>query len=93
MINGTEYIRNSNEIWEYGLFFNLRAYQYMVLGDFREVEDNKEKEFDKIAVYLQGGGTKDIYHLKDKIKYLAQIDAFNAYINKNNIDMISHHTQ
>ncbi len=86
LINGLEYIRNSKEIREYGLFFHLKAYQYMVFANFREVEDTQEKEYEKIAKYLQGGGTENLEHLKNKIAFLPIIDAFNTVLQQYNLE-------
>ncbi len=93
LITGLEYIRNSAEVWEYGLYFNLRAYQYMVFAYIREVSENENGEYGKIARYLQGGGVFDIEHLKNKIKYLSTINAFNNLFSKYNIETIAKLTE
>ncbi len=55
-ISGLEYIRNNLEIHEQGLYFELKAYQYQVFLDFREVSDNDWRQYHQLAEHLQGRG-------------------------------------
>jgi glycosidase len=59
-INGLEYIRNCQEIHENGLYAELAAYKYMVLLDFREVQDNQWHHYAQLANYLNGRGVPNI---------------------------------
>jgi glycosidase len=59
-INSLEYIRNCEEIHENGLYAELGAYKYMVLLDFREVEDNQWHHYAQLANYLNGRGVPKI---------------------------------
>jgi glycosidase len=60
MISGLEYIRNSREIYEGGLYAELDAYKCQVFVDFREVVDDQWRQYAHLAEYLQGRGVPDI---------------------------------
>ncbi len=53
---GLEYLRNSKELWDKGLYVELGAYQCHVFLDFREVEDNAWHQYAHLAAYLNGRG-------------------------------------
>jgi hypothetical protein len=53
---GLEYIRNSRELFEKGLYVELGAYQYHVFIDFNEVRDNQWHHYSQIAHSLNGRG-------------------------------------
>lgn len=57
---GLEYIRNSLELHEQGLFIELDAYKYIVFMDFREVQDNEWHQYAHLASYLNGRGVPSI---------------------------------
>jgi glycosidase len=57
-----EYIRNSKELFEKGLYVELNAYETMVFLDFREVEDDDRRIYAQLAVMLQGKGVSGIDH-------------------------------
>jgi hypothetical protein len=57
---GLEYIRNSKELCEKGLYVELDAYKYHVLIDFREVRDNQWQHYAHIANYLNGRGAPNV---------------------------------
>ncbi len=77
-ISNMEFIRNSREITELGLFKELGAFKYSVLLDFREVKD--ENGFlAKIADYLQGGGSDNIDRSINKIRYDSIIQEFTEF--------------
>ncbi|HEX7972958.1 MAG TPA: alpha-amylase family glycosyl hydrolase [Anaerolineales bacterium] len=57
---GLEFIRNSRELHENGLYVELAAYQYQVFLDFREVQDNEWHQYAQLAGYLNGRGVPDI---------------------------------
>ena len=58
--HGLEYIRNSQEMFEKGLYVELEAYKYQVFLDFREVEDNEWHQYSHLAEYL--GGARRAQH-------------------------------
>jgi glycosidase len=59
-VNGLEYIRNSKELCEQGLYVELDAYKYHVFLDFREVEDNEWHQYANLAAYLNGRGVPSV---------------------------------
>ncbi|HHN94144.1 MAG TPA: tetratricopeptide repeat protein, partial [Anaerolineae bacterium] len=59
-LTGLEYIRSNRELWEQGLYVELRAYQCHVFLDFREVEDDEQGRYAQLAAYLNGRGVPDI---------------------------------
>ncbi|NWG01737.1 MAG: alpha-amylase [Syntrophaceae bacterium] len=58
--SGLEYIRNSGELCQKGLYVELGAYQYHVFVDFREVRDNQWRHYEQIAKALSGRGVSNI---------------------------------
>jgi len=59
-VSGLEYIRNSQDLHQYGLFIELGAYKYHVFIDFREVEDNDWHHYAQLTTYLNGRGVPSI---------------------------------
>jgi glycosidase len=59
-VTGLEYVRNSREICENGLYVELGAYKYHVFLDFREVRDNEWHQYAQLAAYLNGRGVPSI---------------------------------
>ena len=57
---GLEYIRNSKELCQKGLYVELGAYKYHVFIDFREVRDNQWFHYAQITDELNGGGVPSI---------------------------------
>jgi glycosidase len=53
---GMEYIRNSEELFDKGLYVELRAYETNVFLDFREVEDDDRRIYAQLAAMLRGKG-------------------------------------
>lgn len=59
-ITGFEYIRNSGEIYQQGLYLELGAYKYHVFLDFRQVRENEWGQYRQLAEYLNGRGVPSI---------------------------------
>ncbi len=59
-VTGLEYIRNSRELHDKGLFVELGAYKYHVFLDLREVQDNEWHQHAHLAAYLNGRGVPSI---------------------------------
>jgi glycosidase len=53
-VSGLEYIRNSQELHDKGLYIELDAYKCHVFLDFREVQDNAWHHYANLAAYLNG---------------------------------------
>jgi glycosidase len=59
-ITGLEYIRNSQELCEKGLYVELSAYKCHVFLDFREVQDSEWRQYAQLTAYLNGRGVPNI---------------------------------
>jgi hypothetical protein len=59
-VTGLEYIRNSRELGERGLYVELSAYKCHVFLDFRQVRDNEWHQYAHLAAYLDGRGVPSI---------------------------------
>ncbi len=59
-ITGLEYIRNSQELCDKGLYVELDAYKCHVFTDVREVRDNEWHQYAHLAAYLGGRGVPSI---------------------------------
>ena len=59
-VTGLEYIRNSQELCEQGLYVELEAYKCHVFLDWREVQDNEWHQYAHLAAYLDGRGVPSI---------------------------------
>ena len=57
---GLEYIRSSEELFEKGLYVELKAYETNVFLDFHEVEDDERRVYAQLAAMLQGKGVPGI---------------------------------
>jgi glycosidase len=57
---GLEYLRNCRELHESGVFVSLKGYQYIVLIDFRVVEDSIAYPYHQLAQYLGGRGVPSV---------------------------------
>jgi hypothetical protein len=55
-VNNLEYIRNSKELHDNGLYIELEAYKCQVFTSFREVQDNEWHQYSNLASYLNGRG-------------------------------------
>jgi hypothetical protein len=66
-VTGLEYIRNSKELCDKGLYVELGAYKYHVFVDFREVRDNQWQQYAQIANYLNGRGVPQVEDILKEI--------------------------
>jgi hypothetical protein len=64
---GLEYLRHAWQIEREGLRFDLRAYQYAVLGEWRELQSTTEQPWDRLCDALQGAG---VYRLDEALATL-----------------------
>ncbi len=75
-VTGLEYIRNSKELCEKGLYVELGAYKYHVFIDFREVRDNKWHHYANLTAYLNGRG---VLNIEDALKEMFLQPVQNAF--------------
>ena len=67
-ISGMEYIRNSHDLVQQGLFIELGAYKYRVFLDFRQVQDDQDQNYSRLAARLDGAGVSSIdYALREMV--------------------------
>jgi hypothetical protein len=59
-ITGLEYIRNSRDLYDNGLYVELEAYKCHVFLDFRQVHDNDWRQYAHLTSYLNGRGVPSI---------------------------------
>lgn len=59
-VTGLEYLRNSGELWEKGLYIELGAYHRHVFIDFREVRDDVDRRYARLAALLNGRGVPSV---------------------------------
>jgi glycosidase len=58
-VSGLEYLRNSKELWERGLYVELNAYQRSVFLDWRELRD-VSGQYARLSANLKGRGVPSI---------------------------------
>ncbi len=85
-VAGLEYIRNSRELCEKGLYVELEAYKYHAFLDFREVRDNDWHHYAHLAGYLNGRGVPSV---EDTLKEILLQPIHNAFREVVNADMVS----
>jgi glycosidase len=56
-----EYIRSSKELFEKGLYVELKAYKKNVFLDFREVEEDEHRVYSQLAAMLEGNGVPSVH--------------------------------
>ena len=78
---GLEYIRNSRELTEKGLYVELGAYQYHVFIDFREVRDDPGRPYAQIAKDLNGRGVPSIEEVLKEMLLQPLQNAFQELVN------------
>ncbi len=80
-VAGLEYIRNSRELNEKGLYVELGAYQYHVFIDFREVRDDPGRHYARIAQDLNGRGVPSIEEVLQEMLLQPLQNAFQELVN------------
>ncbi|GAB4579632.1 MAG: alpha-amylase family glycosyl hydrolase [Anaerolineales bacterium] len=78
-ISGLEYIRNSQEIHEKGMSFDLGAFEYRVYLDFREVHD-PFGEYAALADYLHGRGVASVEEARKEIFLRSILQPFRTLV-------------
>ena len=86
--SGLEYIRPTEEIQNKGLYFELEAYGSRVFVDFREVEDNGDKQYRQLANYLNGRGVPSINGAIRELMLAPVLNPIRELINPQNLQDI-----
>lgn len=84
-ISGLEYIRNSKDLCEQGLFVELGAYNYRVFIDIYEVQETPGGHYGRIATKLGGAGTQSIEHTFKELLLEPLHRPFRAVVNGENL--------
>ena len=82
-ITGLEYIRNSKELCEKGLYVELGAYQYHVFLNFREIQDNQWHHYAQLNHYLNGRGVPNLEEVLKEILLPPVHHTFKELVNAN----------
>lgn len=80
-ITGLEYLRNSQEMYQVGLYIELKSYEYHVFLNFREVMDDETNQYARLAGYLQGGGVPDMHEAIQEQNLRALLNAYRELVN------------
>jgi len=80
-ITGLEYIRNSQELCQQGLYAELGAYKCHVFLDWREVEDNEWRQYAHLAEYLDGRGVPSIEEALKEVFLQPVLGPFRELVN------------
>ncbi len=81
-ISGLEFIRNSKELFDKGLYVELGAYQYHVFIDFKEVRDNPWHHYAQITQQLNGRGVPSIEEALKRMRLQPLHQTFRRLVNK-----------
>ena len=89
IISGLQFVRNSAEIHEHGLYQHLDAFKYAVYLDVHEVTDSADGHYRKLAEYLQGGGTEDVAQSLQRIALMPLLEAFAEYMHPDAVALLT----
>jgi hypothetical protein len=80
-ISGLEYLRNSQELYNVGFYTELKAYEYHVFLNFREVLDDETHQYAHLAKYLQGGGVANMQESLREFSLMALLTPYRELVN------------
>ena len=80
-VTGLQFIRNSQELFNNGLYIELGAYKYHVFLDFQQVVDGDKVQLARLAEYLDGRGVPSIDEAMQEIFLQPLHWAFQELIN------------
>jgi hypothetical protein len=87
-LTGLEYIRNSRELCEKGMYVELEAYKCHAFVDIREVFD-AEGHYGRVARQLNGAGTPSIEEALSELRFGGLHAAFRALVNKETFEALT----
>ena len=79
-ITGLTYLRNDRELYEYGLYVELKEYQFYVFVDFRELRDDSEGNWSQLCLALTGRGVESLEDEQKQLRYRTLNESFKAVI-------------
>jgi len=74
-----EYLRRGSDLCARGLHVSLRAYQYQVFTEFREVRDDADQRWSRLCDALGGRGVPSLDREFKRVHYAPVIAAFRAF--------------
>jgi glycosidase len=80
-ISGLEYIRSCQELIQQGLYVELAAYTCRVFLDFRQVQDDVEHNYAKLAARLGGAGVPSIDNALRELALEPLLNPFRELVN------------
>jgi glycosidase len=80
-VTGLEYIRNSQDLCQAGLYAELGAYKFHIFLDFREVRDNDWHQYAHLAAYLNGRGVPSVEEALREVFLRPVRDPFKELVN------------
>ncbi len=83
--SGLEYLHWSHEIFENGLNFSLRGYQYVVLLNFRELHSTEEWPWDRLCDELHGAGVPNLDEAIVKMRLRPLHEALRTALSATNV--------
>ncbi|HEY3309483.1 MAG TPA: alpha-amylase family glycosyl hydrolase [Desulfuromonadaceae bacterium] len=78
--SGLEYLRNSAELQEKGLYVELGEYQFHVFMEFRSITDDKSGKWGHLCAFLEGRGVENLEEELKQLKYSALNSAFRSVL-------------
>jgi glycosidase len=92
-ITGLEYLRRGSDIVERGLQIHLRAYQYQVFTEFREIRDDADGHWAQLEAMLGGRGVPSLDREYKKVYLAPLINSFEEFASAPNFrDLLDLHT-
>ena len=86
--SGLEYIRSGRELHERGMYAELKAFEYQIFLDFREVHDTTG-EYHAIAHKLHGGGVQSISQALVEMRQAPIHDAMKLLLSQDSITALT----
>lgn len=81
---GLEYLRSNQELADRGLYIELGAYRYHVFMDFRQVADDEQRRYARLADRLEGRGVTSIDEALQELLYTPVRQPFLQVVNATN---------
>lgn len=87
-ITNLEYIKTGKEIQENGLYFELQAFKYKVLVDFREIYD-QTGEYYNLRNSLNGNGVHNLERMRLELKFAPVHAAYHELFGNRSVEILN----
>ncbi|MGA7159475.1 MAG: alpha-amylase family glycosyl hydrolase [Bacteroidota bacterium] len=88
--SGLEFIRSGKELHERGMYAELKAFEYQIFLDFREIYD-ESGEYRAVARRLHGGGVQSINRVLTELRLAPIHEAAELLLSRDNISSLKLH--